>query len=85
MSTHMSSEATKNSPAWKQLLEAALLEFDNTKLPQRIAAARSTILQRLEEWQNGQQGDEQEQMALQNALSTLRTLENVSRGDLTGS
>jgi predicted outer membrane protein len=81
----MSSDATKNSPAWKELLEAAFLEFDNAKLLQRIATARSTILQRLEEWRDGQQRDEEEQLALRNALSTLRTLENMSRRDSTGS
>ncbi|GEM_PF-3086917 len=72
---------TRNASAWKQLLEAALLEFDNAKLPQRIETARITILQRLEAWRDGQQGDEREQLALRDALSTLRTLENMSRRD----
>lgn len=75
----MSTNGSRNPSAWKELFEAALLEFDSAKLPQRIATARSTILQRLEEWQDGQEGDEQEQLALRDALSTLRTLENVSR------
>lgn len=34
---------------WKHLYEAALLETDAGKLPQRITAARSAILDRIEE------------------------------------
>jgi len=32
-----------NSPAWKRLYEAAVLELDNSKLPERIAEARRAI------------------------------------------
>jgi len=34
---------------WKPLYEAALLETDLTKLPERITTARSAILDRIEE------------------------------------
>jgi hypothetical protein len=34
---------------WKPLYEAALLEKDATKLPERISAARNAILDRIEE------------------------------------
>jgi len=34
---------------WKQLYQAALLETDTEKLPERITTARSAILDRIEE------------------------------------
>ena len=38
-----------DSKHWKPLYEAALLESDSTKLPERITTARSAILDRIEE------------------------------------
>ncbi len=38
-----------SSPDWKPLYEAALLETDVAKLPERITTARSAILDRIEE------------------------------------
>ena len=38
-----------SSTEWKQLYEAALLEKDADKLPERITTARSAILDRIEE------------------------------------
>jgi hypothetical protein len=38
-----------NASPWKALYEAALLETDSSKLPERITAARNAILDRIEE------------------------------------
>jgi hypothetical protein len=38
-----------NPSDWKPLYEAALLETDSSKLPQRITLARTAILDRIEE------------------------------------
>ena len=41
--------AQSNSHDWKPLYDAALLETDGSKLPERITAARTAILDRIEE------------------------------------
>jgi len=41
--------AQSNSRDWKPLYEAALFETDGSKLPERITAARTAILDRIEE------------------------------------
>jgi hypothetical protein len=73
------SSAEQSSETWKELFAAALLEFDNSKLPERISVARAAIVQRMEEWQSGKGGDYLEAAALQDALQSLRSLENVLR------
>ena len=65
-----------NAPAWKQMYEAAILELDNRKLPKRIAEARTAIHIRAEEILTS--ASLAEHRALNNALSTLRILEEVS-------
>lgn len=42
-------EPSRSSPVWQPLYEAALLETDANKLPERINLARSAILDRIEE------------------------------------
>jgi hypothetical protein len=61
---------------WKQLYETAILEIDNSKLPKRIAEARRAILDRAEEIQTNPPSDERH--ALNNALRTLRLLDEVA-------
>jgi len=57
---------------WKPLYQAALLETDVTKLPQRITAARSAILDRIEEsFTHSLLG---EHRAMDEALRNLRRL-----------
>jgi len=57
---------------WKPLYEAARLETDVTKLPERITAARGAILDRIEEsFVHSLPG---EQRAIDEALHNLRSL-----------
>jgi hypothetical protein len=57
---------------WKPLYEAALFETDVTKLPERITAARSAILDRIEEsFKHSLPG---EHRAMDDALRNLRRL-----------
>jgi hypothetical protein len=61
-----------NSLDWKLLYEAALLETDVTKLPERITTARSAILDRIEEsFTHALPG---EHSAMDDALRNLRRL-----------
>jgi hypothetical protein len=61
---------------WKQLYESVLLEVDDTRLPKRIAEARCAILDRAEEIQT--KPPSHERHALNNALRTLRLLDEVA-------
>lgn len=72
------SSVETNSESWKELFTAALLEFDNAKLAERISAARAAIVKRMESWQRGNQGDASEANALQDALHSLRHLEKIA-------
>lgn len=67
------------SEKWKELFTAALLEMDDTRVFGRIAAARAAIVERMEDWQRGHKGEYVEATALQDALHSLRCLENVIR------
>jgi hypothetical protein len=61
---------------WRPLYEAALLETDVTKLPQRITAARSAILDRIEEsFTHSLLG---EHRAMDDALRSLRRLAQLT-------
>jgi hypothetical protein len=68
------SEST--SFAWKELYKSAILELDNTRLRERIAVARTAILDRAEEVLTRPPDDESH--ALNDALRTLRLLEEVA-------
>jgi hypothetical protein len=67
---------TSFSSIWKQLYECAMLELDNSKLPERIAAAHRAIVDRVEEIATNQSDDEH--CALNDALRALRLLEQVA-------
>jgi hypothetical protein len=58
---------------WQKLYEKAVLEADNSKLCERIAAARHAILDRAEEIHTGSSGDEHR--ALNAAMRTPKILE----------
>jgi hypothetical protein len=61
---------------WKPLYKAALLETDVTKLPQRITAARTAILNRIEEsFTHSLLG---EHRAMDDALRNLRRLAQLT-------
>jgi hypothetical protein len=64
-----------NSPARKRLYEAAVLELDNSKLPERIAEARRAIHERAEETLT--YSLLAEHRLLNNSLHTLQLLEAV--------
>jgi hypothetical protein len=65
-----------NSLAWQRLYEAAVLELDNSKLPERIAEARHAIHDRAEEIL--MHSLLAEQRLLNKALHTLQILEAVT-------
>jgi hypothetical protein len=71
-----SSALPPHAPAWKQLYESAILELDKNKLPDRIAEARRAIHDRAEEIMTS--ASLAEHRALNQALSSLRILEEVS-------
>jgi hypothetical protein len=61
---------------WKPLYEAALLETDLSKLPERITSARSAILDRIEEsFTHSLPG---EHRAMDVALTNLRRLAQLT-------
>ena len=64
------------SPAWRSLYEAAVLEVDLDKLPQRIADAESAIMNCMEGL-NHCDGSESE--ALMDALNMLRDLRKMPK------
>jgi len=80
------SDLTRNEPDssktnfrdWKELFHVALVELDETKLPERIATARNAIVQRTEEL-SGQLDHRQEKTELCDALNSLRTLQTITR------
>ena len=67
------------SPHWRVLYEAAVLEIDVKKLPQRIAQAQSAIMDRVEDLNHCCDGSESE--ALMDALNVLRDLRKMADAD----
>jgi len=66
-----------SSTEWKQLYQAALLETDTDKLPERITTARTAILDRIEvSFMHPLPG---EHRALDEALRGLRRLAAMSK------
>jgi hypothetical protein len=64
------------SPPWRTLYEAAVLEIDSNKLPERIAEAERAIMDRMEDLNHS--GDGSESHALMNALNVLRDLRKMA-------
>ena len=75
---HEADRSPSAAGKWKELLSAALMEFDESKLPERILAARNEIVQRTQEL-GGELGYTQEKIELADGLSALRALENITR------
>ena len=65
-----------SQPEWKPLYEAALFETDETKVPERIARARSAILDRIEDTLKKSIGGEHR--AIDDALRQLRQLAEIT-------
>ena len=60
-------------PEWQKLYEEALIEFDKSKLGERIATAEKTILNRLDEI-SGSPLHVTERQALDDAMVFLRVI-----------
>ena len=65
---------------WRQLCQAAFFELDQIKLLERIAKARSAVLDRIEDTLPKPINDEQH--TLRNALATLSTLHELAERDI---
>jgi hypothetical protein len=75
--SHFSTDLPLNNSAqWKQLYEAALLEVDKGKMPDRITEARRAMHDRAEEILSS--ASLAEHRALHNALHCLQILEAVT-------
>jgi hypothetical protein len=60
-------------PKWQACYQAALLELDPEKLPQRVEAAETTIFARLQDLAFSSNSDAERQ-AIEDALASLRVL-----------
>jgi hypothetical protein len=74
--TSWSSDGPPGGATWRQLYQSAVLELNRQRLPQAITLARRAILDRAEEIITKPPTDEHS--ALNAALRTLRTLEEVA-------
>jgi hypothetical protein len=63
---------------WEESYKAAILETDDTKLPNRLHAAKGAIDRRLQEMQMDHGGTPEERLAVTDALAGL----NVIRREL---
>ena len=59
---------------WEQSYRAAILEIDDSKLPDHIRAAKHTIDTRLHELQMDHGGSAEERQAISDALTGLNVL-----------
>ena len=62
--------------SWFEIFKAAMLELDSQKLPERIVAAKEAVQMRLKEIQ-GDTDHHTERQQIEDALSSLRTLERL--------
>ena len=69
-----------NSPAWKRLYEAAILELDPAKLLQRIAVAQSAVLDQIAD--GSSKPSDGQQLALHDVLHMLSTLRTIAERDI---
>jgi hypothetical protein len=76
MSEIISHHAAHDAQQWRQLCEAAVLELDPAKLLQRIAEARSAVVDRIEDTPS--KPSHGEQLALCDFLATLAVLRTIA-------
>ena len=69
-------EQTHFLPDWRQLCQAARLERDPVKLLDRVACARSAVLDRVEDGHTKPLNGEQHE--LRDALTTLNSLRRIA-------
>ena len=60
--------------SWEEIYEAAVLETDFSRLPERIKAAQAAIDSRMQEMQGDHNGTPAERAAIQSALAGIRIL-----------
>jgi len=68
-----------NPQQWRDLYRAALLETDNTKLPERVTKAEELIVTRARQLFGAGIHDFEESQALDDALYALRALQSCVR------
>ena len=60
--------------SWEEIYEAAVLETDFSRLPERIKAAQAAIDSRMKQMQGDHDGTPAERAAIQGALTGIRIL-----------
>ncbi len=65
------------SSDWEALYEAAIMEFDRAKLPQRITDAQNAITDRIESGK----ADASENQAMRDAMNALGDLRRMAHSD----
>ena len=68
-------------PHWQNEYQAAVLEVDRKKLPERVAASETAIFNRLQAISQSS-ADQAERQAIEDALSALRSLKSENLGFL---
>lgn len=68
-------------PEWQTPLQELSLEFDRTKLPEKIQKVETVILERLRELRHGNDGHVETQ-AINDALAILRIIKRGNEGVL---
>ena len=63
-----------NRYPWEAVYEAAILETELSRLPERISAAQAAINSRIEQMQQDHQGTPEERDAIASALAGIRIL-----------
>lgn len=66
-----------SSENWKALFQAAMLELDKTKLPERIRDAQQAIMNQMEEFLKKETTTPDEHQMLYDALTSLRDLQRL--------
>jgi hypothetical protein len=69
-------------PEWERLYQQALLELDETALPNRISMAESAVRNRLVEFRVNGRARTEERQRLEDALHSLQCLRRISKGRL---
>jgi hypothetical protein len=67
-------------PLWRQLCQAAVLELDPKRLLDRVAKARTAVLDEIEGGSSN--SSRAERLALSDALDTLTALREIAKRDI---